>query len=135
MRRVTSDERIQTIERSEELIRNAIASVPVKSVAKAAQWYERLFGRPADSAPMTELVEWKFEGGGWLQVYEAPDRAGRGSFTLSVSDLDGEVSRLQSAGFDTTTPSATATMRVMMLQDPDGNSIAFAETSDPTVAG
>jgi hypothetical protein len=83
---------------------------------------------------MTELAEWKFEGGGWLQVYEAPDRAGRGSFTLSVSDLDGEISRLQSAGFDTGKRGETGTVKVMMLQDPDGNSIAFAEASDPTMA-
>jgi predicted enzyme related to lactoylglutathione lyase len=116
------------------VIRNAIASLAVDDVSKAAKWYERLFGRPADSAPMKELVEWKFEGGGWLQVYQAPDRAGNGSCTLSVTDLVGEAARLQQAGFETSAPTETATVKVMMIQDPDGNSIAFAETSDSGIA-
>jgi hypothetical protein len=58
-------------------IRNAIASVAVKNVRAASQWYERLFGRPADSKPMPEVAEWKFERGGWLQVYQLPERAGK----------------------------------------------------------
>lgn len=111
------------------VIKNAIASLAVNDVSKAAEWYERLFGRPADAAPMKELVEWKFEAGGWLQVYQAPDRAGKGSCTLSVTDLVGEVSRLHKAGFETSEPTQTATVKVMMIKDPDGNSIALAETS------
>jgi hypothetical protein len=83
---------------------------------------------------MTELVEWKFQGGSWLQVYQAPDRAGRGSCTLSVDDLAGEVSRLRQAGFDTGEPAGTETVKVVMIKDPDGNSIAFSETSDATIA-
>jgi hypothetical protein len=83
---------------------------------------------------MAELAEWKFQGGGWLQVYQAPDRAGKGSCTLSVNDLAGEVSRLRQAGFDTGEPGETGTVKVMMLKDPDGNSIAFSETSDATIA-
>jgi hypothetical protein len=59
-------------------IRNAIASVAVKDLKSASQWYERLFGGPADSTPMSEVAEWKFDGGGWLQVYRHPERAGRG---------------------------------------------------------
>lgn len=116
------------------MIRNALASVAVSDLSKAAQWYERLFGRPADSTPMKELAEWKFEGGGWLQVYVGADRAGNGSFTLSVSDLPGEVTRLRNAGFDTGRTIETPTVRVMMLEDPDGNSIAFAEAADPGMA-
>jgi predicted enzyme related to lactoylglutathione lyase len=116
------------------VIRNAIASLAVSDVSKAAAWYERLFGRPADSAPMPELLEWKFDAGGWLQVYQTPDRAGRGSCTLSVTDLASEVSRLQEAGFETTEPTRTATAKVMMIKDPDGNSIAFAEAGDPSIA-
>lgn len=116
------------------MIKNAIASLAVSDVLKAAEWYERLFGRPADTAPMKELVEWKFEDGGWLQVYQAPDRAGKGSCTLSVADLVGEVSRLQQAGFATSEPTQTATVKVMMIKDPDGNSIALAETSDSASA-
>ena len=59
-------------------ILNALASVAVSNLQSTMGWYERLLGRPADSRPMSEVAEWKFEGGEWLQVYQAPDRAGRG---------------------------------------------------------
>ena len=36
---------------------------------------------------MPEVAEWKFERGGWLQVYQLPERAGGGSCTLAVSDI------------------------------------------------
>jgi predicted enzyme related to lactoylglutathione lyase len=111
------------------VIKNAIASLAVIDVSKAAEWYERLFGRPADATPMKDLLEWKFEDGGWLQVYQAPDRAGQGSCTLFVTDLVGEVSRLQQAGLATSEPTQAATVKVMMIKDPDGNSIALAETA------
>jgi predicted enzyme related to lactoylglutathione lyase len=44
-------------------IKNAIASLAVKDLSSAVQWYETLFGRPADSRPMAEVAEWKFERG------------------------------------------------------------------------
>jgi hypothetical protein len=40
-------------------INNALASVAVADLQSAAQWYEGLFGRPADSGPMSEVAEWK----------------------------------------------------------------------------
>jgi predicted enzyme related to lactoylglutathione lyase len=116
------------------VIKNVIASLAVREVTLAAEWYGRLFGRPADAAPSKELVEWKFEGGGWLQVYQVPDRAGKGSCTLSVTDLAAEISRLKRAGLETSEPSETTTMKVMMIKDPDGNSIAFVETMDSGIA-
>jgi hypothetical protein len=52
---------------------------------------------------MPEVAEWKFERGGWLQVYELPERAGRGSFTLAVSDIDEVVAHAQKLGIDRAT--------------------------------
>jgi hypothetical protein len=69
-------------------IDNALASVGVNNVEAAVAWYEQLLGRPADSTPMPEVAEWKFKRGGWLQVYQLPERAGQGSFTLAVSNID-----------------------------------------------
>ena len=37
---------------------------------------------------MPEVLEWHLEGGGGLQVYELPERAGQCSCTLIVSDID-----------------------------------------------
>ena len=57
-------------------ISNALASVAVKNLAASRNWYEQLFGRPPDAQPMAEVVEWKFDGGGEIQVYELAERAG-----------------------------------------------------------
>lgn len=46
------------------------------------------------------MVEWKFERGGWLQVYQNAERAGSGSFSLVVSSLDEQVSTLKKCGLD-----------------------------------
>ena len=115
-------------------IRNAIASVAVRDLKVASLWYERLFGRAADSRPMLEVAEWKFEGGGWLQVYQLPERAGKGSVTLAVSNLKQQIGDLKKFGINAGDPVRNANVNVIMVKDPDGNSIAFAEVIDPSGA-
>jgi predicted enzyme related to lactoylglutathione lyase len=115
-------------------IDNAIASVAVKDLKTASAWYEKLFGRAADSTPMPEVAEWKFERGGWLQVYQQPDRAGGGSCTLAVTDIAGLTTHLQSLGIDTSDSTSGDMVKTVMITDPDGNHLAFAETIDPAMA-
>ena len=115
-------------------IKNALASVAVKNLSAACPWYQTLLGRPADSVPMAELAEWKFEGGGWLEVYQLPERAGTGSFTPAVSSIDEQVARLGRMNIDTSQRSAGEKVKTLMITDPDGNHIAFAETTDPHMA-
>jgi len=115
-------------------IRNALASVAVANLQSTVEWYERLLGRSADSRPMPEVAEWKFEGGGWLQVYQNPDRAGRGSVTLAVSDLDEQIVKLRGQGIEPGAPMKSPKVHVVMIKDPDGNSIAFAQALDGTMA-
>jgi predicted enzyme related to lactoylglutathione lyase len=115
-------------------IDNAIASVAVKDLKAVTAWYEKLFGRRADSTPMPEVAEWKFERGGWLQVYELPERAGAGSCTLTVRDIAGVISHLRSLGIDSSQASSGAKVKTVMITDPDGNHLAFAETIDPSMA-
>jgi hypothetical protein len=115
-------------------IENAIASVAVKDIKTATVWYEKLFRRPADSTPMPEVAEWKFERGGWLQVYELPERAGAGSCTLAVSDIAGVIAHLKSLGIDTSDASSGAKVKTVMITDPDGNHLAFAEAIDRSMA-
>jgi hypothetical protein len=83
---------------------------------------------------MSEVAEWKFERGGWLQVYQNSERAGSGSVTLAVSNLDEQVSELQRCGLDAGRKMINEKARVVMIKDPDGNSIAFAEAIDPSIA-
>ena len=103
-------------------ISNAMASVAVKDIRAAARWYEKVFGRPADSTPTPELAEWKFPTGGWLQVYALPERAGSCSCTLVVSDIDLEAARLKKLGVATGGQASGTQVKVFMVKDPDGNS-------------
>src|SRR3954451_7227090 len=116
------------------MINNAIASVAVKDLQNAAAWYETVFGRAADSNPMPELAEWKFERGGWLQVYQLPERAGQGSCTLAVTDIETVIDHLQTLGIDTSQRASSAKVKTVMITDPDGNHLAFAEVTDSTLA-
>jgi catechol 2,3-dioxygenase-like lactoylglutathione lyase family enzyme len=116
------------------MIRNAIASLAVTDLEASIAWYQRLFGRQADSRPMTELAEWKFERGGWLQLFHEAERAGSGTVTLAVSSLDQQRAELERCGIHVGEPILSEKVKVLMIRDPDGNSIAFAEAIDPSIA-
>ncbi|MFL6579858.1 MAG: VOC family protein [Burkholderiales bacterium] len=115
-------------------IDNAIASLAVKDLPAALVWYQALLGRAADSAPMPEVAEWRFPRGGWLQVYRVPERAGNGSVTLTVSNIEEVVAHVRKLGIDTSQRSTGAKVKTLMIVDPDGNHIAFAEALDRTMA-
>lgn len=115
-------------------IQNALASLAVKDLDEAASWYEALFGRAADSRPMPGVAEWNFPRGGWLQVYALAARAGQGSLTLAVDDIDAQAAMLEAMGVDTSQRSNNDKVRTIMVVDPDGNHIAFAQALDPTLA-
>ena len=112
---------------------NALASVAVRDLNSAAKWYEALL-RKAPSRPMPEVAEWNFERGGWLQVYQLPERAGSGSFTLAVSNIEEEGARLKKLNIDTSQRTSSEKVKTLMITDPDGNHIAFAEATDPSLA-
>jgi len=65
-------------------------------------------------------------------VYVAPGRAGRGSCTLIVDDIDDTAERLRASGLARDVePARTDQVDTLMINDPDGNSIAFAAPKDP----
>ena len=111
-------------------ITNALASVAVSDLSSAVAWYEDLFGRPADSTPTSELAEWSFDMGGRLQIYQLPARAGSGSFTLAVSSVSEQVAHLAKFDIDTSQRGSAGKVNTLMITDPDGNHIAFAEAID-----
>lgn len=114
-------------------ITNVLASVAVKDIEAASMWYGQLLGTKGTMS-MPGLVEWQFPRGGALQVYQLPERAGRGSFTLAVSDLFAQIEKLDAMGLDTSKRSSDANVKTVMVTDLDGNHIAFAEATDPTLA-
>ena len=109
-------------------ISNALASVPVKDMRTSAKWYAQLFGRPPDSQPMPEVMQWKFASGGEIQVYKLAERAGRGSATLMVTDIDKQRAALEAMGSSVPDTIESAQYRVIMIKDPDGNSLAFSQS-------
>lgn len=106
---------------------NVLASLAVKNVETSLVWYESVLGRPADARPTPELAEWEFEGGGWLQVYQLAERAGTGSCTLVKRDMDARMHRIATAGITVAHISSSEHARVIMIKDPDGNSVAISE--------
>jgi predicted enzyme related to lactoylglutathione lyase len=114
-------------------ITNALASLAVGDISTVSAWYERLFG--PGTRPMPEVIEWQFDGGGGLQVYSGPERAGRGSCTIVVSDIDETARMLESCGAASNVePARNDRVETIMIKDPDGNSIAFAMPKDETLA-
>jgi predicted lactoylglutathione lyase len=111
-------------------INNVLASLPVKDLAPSRVWYEKLFGRAPDSSPMPTLAECRFSGGGCLQVYVGPDRAGGGSCTLAVGDIQASIEALKKLGIDTGTLISSDKAKVVMINDPDGNTIAIAQAME-----
>lgn len=114
-------------------ILNAFASLAVRDLDVARPWYETLFG-PARQ-PMPELLEWTTPRGGGLQVYLLPERAGRGSCTVIVDDIDAIAAQLRSTGLARDAePVRSKQTDTVMVKDADGNSIAFAVPKDPSLA-
>lgn len=115
-------------------ILNAIASLAVRDLHAASAWYASLLDKQADSRPMPGVAEWKFDRGGWLQLYQQPERAGGGSATLAVDDIDALATHLQQLNVAHGALTTTAQVRTIMLTDPDGNHIAFAQALDRAMA-
>jgi len=113
-------------------IRNAIASVAVKDLKVSLPWYERLVGRGPDRTGEAGVVEWVFEQGGRLQLHQRPERAGRGSLTLAVGNLDTEMLELNKWGINVGDVIRTSSERILVIVDPDGNSITLAEVLLPS---
>jgi len=114
-------------------ITNALASLAVRDLAASTEWYERLLGPSTNAMP--EVVEWQLERGGGLQIYLLPERAGRGSCTLVVSDIDALATTLSETGLaESVEPTRNEQVDIIMIKDPDGNSIAFAMPKDPALA-
>ena len=114
-------------------ITNALASLAVRDLTRSREWYEKLLG--PGTQPMPEVVEWQFDRGGGLQVYAGPERAGQGSCTLIVDDIDEIAQQLRSSGLaKDAEPARDQRVDTIMVKDPDGNSIAFAAPKDSLLA-
>jgi catechol 2,3-dioxygenase-like lactoylglutathione lyase family enzyme len=117
-------------------ITHLIAGVPVSDLAASTDWYSRLFGRPPDLRAGDEIL-WDVEEHATLFIEPDADRAGAGRVTLVAAGLDTLLARLRAEGIECgcveTYPNG---VRHVMVPDPDGNAIAFAELpQDPADGG
>jgi hypothetical protein len=109
---------------------NALAFTAVRDIDEAVRWYGMLLGRDADARPMEGLAEWKFEAGGWLQVNENKEFAGRSSVTLVETNIDERMDMLMKAGIRPKSFIQGDAVSVVIIADPDGNQIVFAQGKD-----
>ena len=96
---------------------------------KAAGWYARLLGRPADMLPNDAEATWWLADQASLYLLADPDRAGQGVFTLIVPDLDAELARMAADGITPARIEVLEAGRKSVVEDPDGNEIGLAQLS------
>jgi len=106
---------------------NVRSVIAVADLDAALAWYERLFGRPADSLPMDGLAEWHLTGSGGIQLVRDADHAGKSVTTLIVDDLEKQVADLVSRDLDGGAITTGDVARFAVISDPEGNTITFAE--------
>jgi predicted enzyme related to lactoylglutathione lyase len=111
------------------MLKNVLAFVGVRDFERAIRWYTMLLGRGPDKQPMPGLAEWKFESGGWLQVNESK-LAGRGSITLVETDIEERLKILTKSGIQARSVTRGEKVSVVIITDPDGNQVVFAQGKD-----
>ena len=107
-------------------IKAIFANISCYNLETSTEWYHSLFDRGPDARPMTGLCEWHFGETAGFQLFENPDKAGRGTLTLIVSDLKEERKRLADAGFDVGDIEEADYTVITRLSDPDGNLVVLA---------
>ena len=108
-------------------VKNALAGVAVSHLTSSIDWYTSLFGRGPDTLPMKELAEWKFETGGWVQVFEDEKRAGSSSVTLVETDVKSRIKDLEANSIEIVSKTDSDVIKLAIIKDPDGNQIVFAQ--------
>jgi predicted enzyme related to lactoylglutathione lyase len=110
-------------------VNRVLAGVAVADFDSALQWYEQLFGRPADARPMEGLAEWHVPDSGVVQLVANPERAGRSLLTLDLSDLADELGAMKERGLDAGPLDDTTSDKVLIATttDPEGNEITLVE--------
>lgn len=108
-------------------ITHLYAGVPVADLEASIGWYTRLFGRDPDFRAGDEIL-WEIAGSATLFIEPAPERAGTGRITLSVTGLEALLEALAVRRIDHEAIQTYSNgVRHVKVPDLDGNAIAFAE--------
>ena len=108
-------------------IEHVLAVVPVSDFDAAHEWYERLFGRPADNLPMDgRLVEWQFTDNGWVQVTVDKARAGSALVNLAVDEMEQHLAQLSQRELALgAVETVNKVVQLSAIRDLDGNTITI----------
>jgi catechol 2,3-dioxygenase-like lactoylglutathione lyase family enzyme len=106
----------------------AFTGLAVTDLAAGRDFYERLFGKPADIEVAVDEVMWRLSESAWLYIVVDTARAGSGLAALAVSDLTVTLAELEDRGI---TPVSVEQVgpgaRKATMRDPDGNTVAVIE--------
>lgn len=114
------------------------ASLPVRDLEDAAEWYARIFGRVPDGRPAPDIAEYyladkRVPEHGTLQLRVDEDRAGGGLATVNVPDIGAVTAALAELGA-TFEPQAFAVdaetvsaVTVGTFEDLDGNAVTIVQ--------
>ena len=110
-------------------VAHTLAGLPVSDMSLAEDWYGKLFGKPADAAPMDSLRDFRMTALATVQIVLDTEHAGGGLLTLDVANIDNAVAGVQARGLHAQRDDSTSDkVRLGMLTDPDGNRITLVET-------
>jgi catechol 2,3-dioxygenase-like lactoylglutathione lyase family enzyme len=115
-------------------VTHIFAGLAVTDFSAAYDWYERLFGRPADMFPHDMEAVWELTPNGSIFVVHDPERAGSGLVTLALDDLDTYERRLREGRFAFTEQAEGSAPRRLVLKDGDGNTLTFFHDPTPLAA-
>src|SRR4051794_20816703 len=76
------------------------AGLPVRDLALARPWYERLLGGPPAFLPNDSEAVWEVAEHRYVYVVEDAERAGKGLVTTFVGDLDARLAAISSRGLE-----------------------------------
>jgi catechol 2,3-dioxygenase-like lactoylglutathione lyase family enzyme len=113
----------------------AFTGVAVSDLAAGREFFERVFGRPADILVNENEEMWRVNESAWLYVVVDPARAGQSLAAMSVADLDATVAALADRGLRPAKLEDLGAPRKATFLDPDGNTVAVIEVPDPTREG
>jgi catechol 2,3-dioxygenase-like lactoylglutathione lyase family enzyme len=106
-------------------VKTAFTGVPVTSLDAGRDFFERLFGRPADVEVAVDEVMWRLAESAWLYVVVDVTRAGHGLVALSVADLESTLAELAHRGIGPERMEEVGGGRKATVRDPDGNTVAI----------
>jgi catechol 2,3-dioxygenase-like lactoylglutathione lyase family enzyme len=110
----------------------AFTGVAVSNLAGGREFFERVFGRPADILVNENEDMWRVNESAWLYIVVDPARAGHALAALSVADLDSTLAALADRGLRPSKLEDLGGPRKATFLDPDGNTVAVIEVPQPS---